>query len=676
MIDSKIMETTKSILKDFGNTYFSDKGALKRNKVIEDLDAYTPMLMKALLANDLIHDTYTESVSIDDKNVEIFKLNQFIEMFTYKEYWQDSYTKFENKIGLTAGGKFIDETADVVLDFPFKDTVLKAGMTKEDQKEADEPFLHETIAKAEIDQLLEPKIFVNATKYDQENLDGVSTDNFDDDNLIIKGNNLIALHSLKNRFSGKIKTIYIDPPYYFEANKKEDTFKYNSNFKLSTWLVFMKNRLEVARDLLSSDGAIFVQISDDGVAEVHRLLKEIFNKNDENNFINKITVKTKSPSGFASVNAGVFETAEYILAFAKNKKQWTYNQQFVEASYDENYKFYIPNKEESYKNWKILNLFDFIAEKQGFANKRTAIKELGRSAFHEVVADFALENKDKVFRYTAIGNNAGADIVKARDTSKKFPDNIISMPREKYYDVYIKNGSELSFYSKKVRAIDGVDVPSIQLSNIWIDVPYEGIAKEGGVTLKGGKKPEKLIRRILEMSSNPGDTVLDFHLGSGTTASVAHKLQRKYIGLEQLEIQIVDIKNRLRHVIAGEQSGISKSVNWQGGRSFVYAELMEKNQGYLKDVQHAETTKQLENVVNRMITDGTDFDFRVDVEKVLQDSEYQEMLLDDKKHLMVKLIDKNQLYYAYSEMEDRDVQELMSDSDIAFNKSFYGERDL
>ncbi|CCJ67487.1 DNA methyltransferase [Leuconostoc falkenbergense] len=676
MIDSKIMETTKSILKDFGNTYFSDKGTLRRNKVIEDLDAYTPMLMKALLANQLIHDTYTESIVIDDKNVELFKLNQFIEMFTYKEYWQDSYTKFENKIGLTAGGKFIDETADVVLDFPFKDTVLKAGMTKEDQKDANEPFLHETIARSEIDQLLEPKIFVNVTKYDQESLDGASTDNFDDDNLIIKGNNLIALHSLKNRFSGKIKTIYIDPPYYFEANKKEDTFKYNSNFKLSTWLVFMKNRLEVARDLLSPDGAIFVQISDDGVAEVHRLLKEIFNKSDENNFINKITVKTKSPSGFASVNAGVFETAEYILAFAKNKKQWTYNQQFVEASYDENYKFYIPNKEESYKNWNILNLFDFIAEKQGFTNKRTAIKELGRAAFHEMVAGFALENKDKVFRYTAIGNNAGADIVIARDTSKKSPDDIISMPREKYYDVYIRNGSELAFYSKKVRAIDGVDVPSIQLSNIWMDVPYEGIAKEGGVTLKGGKKPEKLIRRILEMSSNPGDIVLDFHLGSGTTASVAHKLQRKYIGLEQLEIQIVDIKNRLQYVIAGEQGGISKDVNWQGGGSFVYAELMEKNQGYLKDVQQAETTKQLEDVVNRMMVGGADFDFQVDVEEVLQDPEYQAMALADKKQLMVKVIDKNQLYYAYSDMEDRDVQELMSESDIAFNKSFYGERDL
>ena len=131
-------------------------------------------------------------------------------MFEYKEFWEDSYTKYTNKIGLTAGGKFIDESADVVLDFPFKDTVLKAGMTKEDQKDADEPFLHETIAKPEIDELLEPKIFVNATKYDQENLDGTSVDNFDDDNLIIKGNNLIALHSLKERYAGKVKLIYLD----------------------------------------------------------------------------------------------------------------------------------------------------------------------------------------------------------------------------------------------------------------------------------------------------------------------------------------------------------------------------------------------------------------------------------------------------------------------------------
>ena len=153
-------------------------------------------------------------------------------------------------------------------------------------------------------------------------------------------------------------------------------------------------------------------------------------------------------------------------------------------------------------------------------------------------------------------------------------------------------------------------------------------------------------------------------------------MNRRFIGIEQMDyIKTVSVE-RLKKVIAGEQGGISKDVNWQGGGSFVYAELMEKNQGYLKDVQKAETTKQLEDVVNRMIEGGADFDFRVDVDKVLQDSEYQSMSLADKKQLIVKVIDKNQLYYAYSDMDDCDVQELMSDSDIAFNKSFYGGRDL
>ena len=308
MIDSKIMETTKSILKDFGNTYFSDKGTLKRNKVIEDLDAYTPMLMKALLANQLIHDTYTESIVIDDNSVEIFKLNQFIEMFTYKEYWQDSYTKFENKIGLTAGGKFIDESADVVLDFPFKDTVLKAGMTKEDQKDADEPFLHETIAKAEIDQLLEPKIFVHATKYDQENLDGTPVDTFDSENLIIKGNNLIALHSLKERYAGKVKLIYLDPPY----NTTKD-FDYNDHFSHSAWLTFIKSRFEIAWELLSDEGTIWISIDDNESHYLKVLADSIFGRK---NFLNEIIWQR----AYAPVNLKktFSRSHDYIQVYAKN----------------------------------------------------------------------------------------------------------------------------------------------------------------------------------------------------------------------------------------------------------------------------------------------------------------------------------------------------------------------
>ncbi|MEK1413643.1 site-specific DNA-methyltransferase [Limosilactobacillus fermentum] len=595
MIDSKIMETTKSILKEFGNTYFSDKGTLKRNKVIEDLDAYTPMLMKALLANQLIHDTYTESIVIDDKSVEIFKLNQFIEMFTYKEYWQDSYTKFENKIGLTAGGKFIDETADVVLDFPFKDTVLKAGMTKEDQKDADEPFLHETIAKAEIDELLEPKIFVNAKKYDQNGEHNASSFS-DQDNLIIKGNNLIALYSLKRLYGRRIKLIYLDPPF----NTGSDSFKYNDRFNESAWLTFMKNRLEVAKDLLAETGNIFIHID---INENHKLKVLADNIFGKSNFVEEIIWSYGSASGGRAAGAKPVNIHDYILHYAKNYPVRKQN------------KSYTPYSKEYINNW-----FKYKDEDGRVYQRRQRGKdEQGNPIWHKQYLD----------------ESNGVPLTTVWTDIKQ----VYANPQA--YKEANRSSSEIEF----------------DFGN-------------------SGQKPEKLLKRILEMSSDPGDIVLDFFGGSGTTAAVSLKLRRKFITVEQIDSQVeIEIK-RLSDAINGKSSGISKEVNWQGGGSFVYAELMEKNQGYLKDIQHAETTQQLEDVVHRMIEGGADFDFRVDVEKVMQDPEYQAMSLADKKHLMVKVIDKNQLYYAYSDMEDRDVQELMSESDIAFNKSFYGERDL
>lgn len=686
MIDSKIMETTKSILKDFGNTYFSDKGTLKRNKVIEDLDAYTPMLMKALLANQLIHDTYTESIVIDDKSVELFKLNQFIEMFTYKEYWQDSYTKFENKIGLTAGGKFIDESADVVLDFPFKDTVLKAGMTKEDQKDTDEPFLHETIAKSEIDQLLEPKIFVNATKYDQENLDGTSTDNFDDENLIIKGNNLIALHSLRAKYAGQVKLIYLDPPY----NTGSDSFNYNDRFNHGSWLTFMKNRLEIAKALLSIDGMIFIHTDDNEQAYLKVLMDEIFGKNA---YLNTVIVKTKASSGASGGGEDnrLKKNVEYITIY-KNE---------------------LANIKIQEKN---MPLDDYIAirkqDGKSFAYKQVLINPGtlykigetvdGRENKIELynVRDFEIKSVNEIAKLENISeSNVYAKYLDKIFTTENAQTSIRDRVRQatiddgytiaRYIPVSGKNKGKVtdvgfigstkrlvSFLSATAYIESDVVYKSEKAGTLWDDLSWSSIKSEGGVEFNNGEKPEKLLERIIASGTEEKDIVLDFFMGSATTQAVAMKMNRRFIGIEQMDyIKTVSVE-RLKKVIAGEQGGISKDVNWQGGGSFVYAELMEKNQGYLKDVQQAETTKQLEDVVNRMIEGGADFDFRVDVEKVLQDPEYQSMALADKKQLIVKVIDKNQLYYAYSDMDDRDVQELMSDSDIAFNKSFYGERDL
>ena len=631
MIDSKIMETTKSILKNFGNTYFSDKGTLKRNKVIEDLDAYTPMLMKALLANQLIHDTYTELIVIDDKSVEIFKLNQFIEMFTYKEYWQDSYTKFENKIGLTAGGKFIDETADVVLDFPFKDTVLKAGMTKEDQKDADEPFLHETIAKAEIDELLEPKIFNSVKRYTKDS--EVSIDHIKgDDNLIIKGNNLIALHSLKKKYAGKAKLIYLDVPY----NTGKDSFLYNDNFSHSAWLTFIKNRIEVAKSLLTEDGSIWINIDDNESHYLKVLMDSTF---ERDNFISNIIWQKKYT---ISNDAKWFsDNHDNIIVYAKNKNNFVVNG--------------LPRTDEMNSRYK---------NPDGDINGPWITSPLHAKSGNVHNFTFTFEN--------------GVTWTPPRGTYPRYSKETLNNLAKDNRIWFGSDGKAVPRIKKYLKDMGNVTPGTIWLqehfgNNDQANREVKKLVKEDNFSTP---KPEKLLQRILTIGSNEGDLVLDFFMGSATTQAVAMKMNRRFIGIEQMDyIKTVSVE-RLKKVIAGEQGGISKDVNWQGGGSFVYAELMEKNQGYLKDVQQAETTNQLEDVVHRMVEGGADFDFRVDVEKVLQDPEYQTMSLADKKQLIVKVIDKNQLYYAYSDMDDHNVQELMSESDIAFNKSFYGERDL
>ena len=258
-----------------------------------------------------------------------------------------------------------------------------------------------------------------------------------------------------------------------------------------------------------------------------------------------------------------------------------------------------------------------------------------------------------------------------RNKSKYATETIFFQSRENNYDVYVKNGQELTFYSKKIREIDGERVPSIQLSNIWMDTPYEGIAKEGGVTLKGGKKPEKLIRRIIELATDRGDLVLDYHLGSGTTAAVAHKLNRQYIGFEQLDYGENDSIARLERVIQGESSGISKTVNWSGGGSFIYAELMDKNATFIDAVLNSKHSDELKAIFDDMKA-TLDFDFRVDLQEV--DQSIWDEDFEMQKKILVKIIDKNQLYHNYSEIDDETIKLQLSQSDYDFNKSFYGEK--
>lgn len=656
-----LQELTELLKSD--DRFVSSDGQLLKPSIHDAVHQLDARLLGGLLKSPRLSAHFFKDVN----GFKVFDQDKFMWVVNSKEFLPDSYTGYRNKIGLSSdGAALLSASNNISLVWPYKDCVLEGGQDKEDEKR-EEIFYNETLAPDEVGRLLAPKAFTGATRY---TVDGAKPiDEFgSNDNLIIKGNNLLALSSLVERFEGQIKCIYVDPPYYFRATKDEDTFAYNSNFKKSTWLTFMENRLKLAKRLLSPDGAIFVQISDDGVAELHLLMKEVFG---EENFLNKITVRTKSPSGFASVNAGVFETAEYILAFGKDKRRWTFNTQYVETGWDDNYKLVVVNKDDPVDEWVVSNIYDVLAGENNFPSVSVMRNKMGKSVVEEMAAEYALANADSVFQSTAIGNNAGNKVVAAREESRKNPDKVFSVEREGQYTVYVRNGREMAFYSKKIRNINGVDVPSMAVTNIWTDTPYEGIASEGGVKLKGGKKPEKLLQRIIALNTNEGDIVLDYHLGSGTTAAVAHKMGRRYIGVEQLDYGPQGAVKRLKGVIDGDKTGVSKSLSWQGGGSFVYVELAQQGETLMTSLEAAANSHDVEAVLNSATERGL---LRP---SVLPDSlkntrdDFSGLSLGEQKQLVAELIDKNRLYINSSDIEDASYH--LADADISFTKSFYEE---
>ncbi len=681
-VESKVMEHVKNILRNFGNKYI-ENDTPKKNRVIEDLDAYDHELMEALLADEFIYEHYTEKIA----GVEVFKLNQFISMFEFKSYWEDSYTKYSNKIGLSADGKFIDESADVVLDFPFKDTVLKAGMSKEDVEnstDADEPFLNEVIAKAEIDELFEPKILVNAKKYDENNINGYDVSEISaDDNLIIKGNNLIALHSLKQRYAGKVKLIYLDPPY----NTGNDSFAYNDRFNHASWLTFMKNRLEIAKELLSIDGVIWLQTDDAEHAYLKVLMDEVFGRST---YLNTVVIKSKASAGASGggEDRRMKKNVEFILVYANSEAQMIAQKKsyplmkYIEERRQQGKSFaYTSVLVESGNLQKIGETLDGHGETiELFKVNNYKIKSIKQLMKEENMSeeDIYVKYFDKIFttenaqtsirtRVRQAVEDVEYVIARYKPISGKNKGNMV--------DVGFIGATKrlVSFLRETTYVEEGIVYKTEKAGTLWDDLSWSSIKNEGKVTLDNGKKPENLIKRILATSTNKNDIVLDFFGGSGSTAAVAHKMERRYISIEQMDYIEDKIKKRLKNVINGDKTGISKDVNWQGGGSFVYAELMEKNQGYLHDLQKADTIRELMDVYARM-KENADIDFRLDLEKFEEELD-NFTTLEDRRRELVRILDKNQLYYNYANIDDADVKDLISDSDYLFNKSFYQEKD-
>lgn len=382
------------------------------------------------------------------------------------------------------------------------------------------------------------------------------------DNRLIFGDNLLALKALEQEFTGKVKCVYIDPPFNSGNAFKE----YDDRVEHSLWLSLMRMRIEIIHHLLSDNGAFFIHLDDKEIDYCRVLLDEIFGRS---NFMNRITVASRSPSSFSTVNPGVFKSAEYILFYAKNRAKLQENPVRVARQPDEAYNQYIVNFESNYKEWRYISVSDaFLSSlrSDNFPKPHLYLKYYYK---------FIVKNANRIFRFTAISDiKAGKATVELKHRSKKNPQQIFKLERDGLDDIYILNGQQMSFYAKNIAYVDNELTPTSPLTDIWTDISWEGIASEGGVQFKKNKKPERLIKRCIELTTNPGDLVLDSFLGSGTTAAVAHKMGRRWIGIELGEHCHTHCIPRLRSVVDGtDQGGITKSVSWKGGGGFRYFKL-------------------------------------------------------------------------------------------------------
>ncbi|MBI5189938.1 MAG: site-specific DNA-methyltransferase [Nitrospirae bacterium] len=391
-------------------------------------------------------------------------------------------------------------------------------------------------------------------------------------NMLIKGDNLLALNTLKKLFSNrpddeKVKCIYIDPPY----NTGQAFDNYDDNLMQSEWLTLMRDRLVILHDLLKVDGLLFIQLDEKNLFHVKVLLDDIFGKD---NFVNIFTIKTSDPSGLKTVNPSPYDAAEYVLMYANNKAFYKYETINIPCAHDTGYSKYVTNINDVYSKWKIENISEHYAKRIGFTSAAEAKESKGKLDFLSEVAEYAILNADSVFQSTAIADDAGNDIVATRNLSKSKPDKIFKVDRTDK-DVFVLNGRQMFFYSNKVKEIDGKITPTNKLTNIWMDIPYNGISKEGGVKFRESKKPEKLIRRVFETANIvEGDLVLDCFGGSGTTFAVAHKMKLTWIGVEIGNHADTHIIPRLTGILSGnDQSGITAVAKWTGGGGFKYYHL-------------------------------------------------------------------------------------------------------
>lgn len=643
------------------------EGELLKNKIIELALKLDKDLIKLILSDKKMKMVFFADVD----GTLVFDNEKFMRFVSNKQFLSDSYSAFKNKIGLTLGDGYLSEKKEVVLSWPYKDCVLEGGMTKESQKRV-EIFWNETLAPAEISRLLDPKIFTNAKRIDKKgehpllSLRGgdsrrsnpvFKTDENGDikDNLIIKGNNLLALHSLKKRFAGKVKLIYIDPPY----NTGNDEFKYNDAFNHSTWLTFMKNRLEVAKQFLREDGVIFVSCDDNEQAYLRVLCDEIFGKE---NYLNTFCW-VSNLKGRQISSSGAAKTYEYILVFAKKIENIGLFEMPVKKL-----KSLMPS---SYKG------FDYKIESDGegnfvvkneLYNTNSAFNEKTRPNlvfnihynFKTKEVRFSDTDEDKNFdgfvKIPPKKNNDGIHRFHAwRWNKKKIIREILNLK-------FVKTKNGVKIFTK-IRMYGSTNLKDI-ITDITTTKGTSDIKKLfGGRKYFNYPKPVELIKIFVNQTENE-DIILDFFAGSGTTTQAVLELNKEDRGNRQFILC-----EQLDYVDTVTIPRVKKVIKKLGGSDFVYLELMKWNENFVEKIKKARAKEQLKNLWQTMKKKAF-LSYKVDIKTVDEHAkDFADLSIEDQKRFLMECLDKNHLYVNYSEIDDEDYG--VSEGDKKLNREFY-----
>jgi len=677
----KLYTTLEQQLKKEPN-FVTDNGELKKWVVLNKAQNFDEELIGLLLDNADLKEKFFVNVkgpsTGSGQATLIFNQNLFVQFLEQKNYLNDSYTQFKNKVGLTIDGKYLKQRNEVSLVWPFKDCILEGGQSREEDKR-EEIFFNEILAQDEITQLLEPKVLTNAKRIDKDgehplsfgegqggafnrNENGTITDN-----LIVKGNNLLALHTLKEEFAGKVKLIYIDPPY----NTGNDSFKYNDSFNQSTWLTFMKNRLQSAKSLLNESGFICCHIDNNEGEYLKVLMDEVFGSD---NYLNTFYIRVRYPDKTLKQDMDFHKEIESIHIYRKSKvAKPTLNQ--IETSIDK-YIYYFKElgkgKEIELGGKKVV-----VFQSNEIEIEQKESSEKGRKEIWATGSILDGNSSGRFFRDFLNGRweNDGLGVVYKVYGVGDETDGY------RYFTGPQKKGATKGKYFQGIpnsQKDSDNSFKTVPINNFYdLAGNFGNCRNEGGVELRSGKKPEELLKIIISHFSSENDIVLDYHLGSGTTCAVAHKMKRQFIGLEQLDYGENDSVKRLKNVINGDSTGISKSVNWQGGGSFVYLELKKYNQTFIEQIEQAKDlpdgkagTKALLNIWEQMKAKSF-LNYNVDIKK--QDEhleEFKALSLAEQKQNLCELLDKNQLYVNLSSLNDADFACTAEEKKVT--EDFYG----